>query len=121
MPTPLEKDVQRTICEWLEVNKYFFWRSNNIPVFSRNNAGKMAFRSLGKYTPRGIPDIILIIRGLFIGVEVKREGVKTLREEQETFKYNIENNGGRYWVVHSIEELKGKIDDFYTEMCFGPR
>ena len=103
--TPLEKEVQNTICEWLAFNKYFFWRSNNIPVFSRNNGGKMAFRSLGKYTPRGIPDIILINKGFFVGIEVKREGINTLRPEQEVFRDNVLANGGKYFVVHSVDEL----------------
>lgn len=100
---PLEKQIQKDICEYLDHSGYFFWRQNNIPVFGRNNGGSMTFRSMPKYTPKGIPDIIVIHDGHFIGLEVKRKGAK-LRIEQEIFRDSIEKNGGDYYVVHSVEE-----------------
>ena len=101
---PLEKDIQRAICDYLALKNYFFWRSNNIPVFGKNNAGFKTFRSLPKYTPRGIPDIIIIRKGEFIAVEVKRPKAK-LRPEQAEFASKIVVHGGTYWVVHSLEEI----------------
>lgn len=100
----LEKDIQREICEWLNTHKFFFWRSNNIPVFGMNNGGKKTFRSLPKYTPKGIPDIIVIHNGKFIGLEVKRPKAK-LRPDQAIFKGNVEDNGGYYHEVHSVDEV----------------
>lgn len=104
MKKKLEKDIQREVCEWLDKNGYMFWRSNNIPVYGMNNGGKMTFRKLPKYTPRGIPDIMVVFEGRFIGIEVKRSGAK-LRPEQITFKEKMEANGGYYAVVTSVEEL----------------
>jgi len=101
--TPLESEVLREICEWLEHDYYFFWRCNNIPVFGMNNAGKRTFRALPKYTPRGLPDIMVIHNGTFIAFEVKREGAK-LRDEQEVFKDNCNAHGGIYLVAHSQAE-----------------
>lgn len=101
----LEKDIQRTICEYLSVKKYFFWRSNNIPVFSTNNAGKRTFRSLPKFTPRGLPDIIVIYKGQFIALEIKRPKAK-LRPEQADFGSKCIENGGKYFILHSLEELQ---------------
>jgi len=103
--TPLESDILREVCEYLSDEGYFFWRSNNIPVFGRNNAGKMTFRSLPKYTPKGLPDLIIVLKGYFIAVEVKRAGAK-LRPEQEEFKKTCNANGGIYFVVHSQEEME---------------
>jgi hypothetical protein len=91
--------------EWLAIKKYFFYRSNNIPVYSRNNAGYMAFRKLPKFTPRGIPDIVIVREGKYIGVECKRPGA-ALRPEQADFGTNLVLNGGFYYVVHSLEELQ---------------
>jgi len=102
---PLEKDIQREICEYLSENNYFFWRSNNIPVFGMNNGGKKTFRSLPKFTPRGIPDIILLHDGKFIGFEVKRPGEK-LKPDQIIFKNNCDNARVDYFEVHSIDEVK---------------
>lgn len=102
---PLEKDIQRQICDWLHEKNYFFWRSNNIPVFGRNNAGERTFRSLPKYTPRGLPDIVILHKGKFIAVEVKRPGAH-LRPEQEKFGDNCMENGGIYLIITSLDELK---------------
>ncbi len=99
----LEKDIQREICEWLQEKGYFFWRSNNIPVFGMNNGGRRTFRTLPKFTPRGLPDIICIFNGHFIAFEVKRPGCK-LRPEQVDFRENCINNGGLYYCVTSIEQ-----------------
>jgi len=101
----LEKDIQREICDYLHDNGYFFWRSNNIPVFGMNNGGKRTFRSLPKYTPRGLPDIICVFKGKFIALEVKRPGA-LLRPEQEEFGVRCVLNGGLYHVVRSLEEVK---------------
>jgi hypothetical protein len=106
--TPLEKDIQRVICEWLQLKKYFFWRSNNIPVYGKNNAGAMTFRSLPKFTPRGLPDIMLINKGKFIAIEIKRPGAK-LRPEQASFGLNCIGHGGFFIAVHSLDELQEYI------------
>ena len=102
---PLESAIQREICDYLASRGYFFWRSNNIPVFGVNNAGQRRFRSLPKYTPKGIPDILLLSSGKFIGIEVKREGMK-LRPGQAEFGAKMVMNGGAYHIVHSLAEVK---------------
>jgi hypothetical protein len=101
---PLEKDIQREVCQWLDNMGFFFWRSNNIPVFGMNNGGKRTFRSLPKYTPRGICDIIIVHEGVFIGIEVKRPKAK-LRPEQVNFMEDIIQNGGQYHVVTSLQDI----------------
>jgi hypothetical protein len=108
---PLEKDIQRAICEYLEFKKYFFWRSNNIPVFGENNAGHRTFRALPKYTPRGLPDIILVHKGKFVAIEVKRPSAK-LRPEQEEFALRCITNGVEYWKVTSLGELLANLLKF---------
>jgi len=101
----LESVIQRDICDWLEQGGYFFWRSNNVPVFAMSNDGVRRFRSLPKHTPRGLPDIIVIQAGKFIALEVKRPGAK-LRPEQADFGLRAIKAGGSYHVVHSVDELK---------------
>lgn len=104
-PAPLEKETQNLICEWLDVKGFFFWRSNNVPVFAMSGSGYRTFRKLPKYTPKGLPDIIIVHHGKFIGVEVKREGMK-MRPEQETFLKKVIANGGYYCLVHSLQDLE---------------
>lgn len=104
----LEKDIQREICDWLASERYFFWRNNTIPVFSE---GK--FRALPKYTPRGLPDIIILWQGKFVGLEVKRPDERgnnpaTLAAQQK-MAGEIRNAGGRYFIVHSREEAENAM------------
>jgi hypothetical protein len=101
----LEKHIQREICDWLSSRGFFFWRSNNVPVFARSNDGKMRFRSLPKYTPRGLPDIMVVVKGMFVGIEVKRVGEK-LRPEQESFKGGLCLNQGFYITVNSLADVQ---------------
>lgn len=106
MKKKLEKDIQREICDYLAENNYFFWRSNNIPVFDRN---KNKFRALPKYTPRGLPDIIIIYKGYFIALEVKIPDYWKLTDSQVEMRFGIENNGGFYFLVTSIDETIGAL------------
>lgn len=105
MALKLEKDIQREILEVLNFNHLFFWRSNNIPVFGRNNAGSKVFRSLPKFTPKGLPDIIIIYEGKFIGLEVKRPNAR-LSTEQTHFSTRCRENGAYYYKVTSVDEVK---------------
>ena len=105
LKAPLEKLTQRAICDYLALKKYFFWRANNIPVYGTSNDGRRRFRALPKYTPRGLPDIIVLHKGKFIALEVKREGMK-LRPEQAEFGAKCAMNDGYYYAVHSVEEVQ---------------
>ncbi|MES2287449.1 MAG: VRR-NUC domain-containing protein [Bacteroidota bacterium] len=100
----LEKDIQREICEELDKKGYLFWRSNNIPVFGKNNGGKMTFRAMPKYTPKGLPDIMLVFKGQFFALEVKRPGEK-LRPDQAKYRDSLEKHGGIYYTIHDKAEL----------------
>lgn len=101
----LEKGIQREICEFLNAHGFFFWRSNNIPAFGRSNDGFSRFRSMPKFSMRGVPDIIVVKDGLFIGIEVKRPGRK-ISLDQAQFMKKCLDNGARYHVVDSVQSLK---------------
>lgn len=106
----LESQIQKEICEFLEFQGFFFWRSNNVPVFAMSNDGVRRFRSLPKHTPRGLPDIMVVTKtGKFIGVEVKRPGSK-LRPEQAEFGAKLVMNNAEFYVVHSVAELAALKD-----------
>lgn len=96
--------ILRKCCDELANLKIFFWRQNNVPVYAQSNDGQYRFRALPKHTPRGLPDIFLVVRGQIVGIEVKVEG-RPLRSEQRDFGDNLTIAGGRYFVVHSVDEL----------------
>ena len=104
------------ICDWLKHEGFFFWRSNNIPAGGRTFG---TFLALPKYTPRGLPDIMVVRLGTFIGLEVKREGSESEREkngrkvragkltpDQAEWGAGLSQAGGKYACVRSLQEVK---------------
>lgn len=103
---PLEREIQREICDWMKERGLFFWRSNNTPQLGKPDAtGGFRFRAMPKYAMKGVPDIICVHKGVFYGIEVKRPGAY-IRPEQATFGEKLNKNGGEYHVVKSLDEAK---------------
>jgi hypothetical protein len=105
---PLESAIQREICDWLDTQNVFFWRYNNVPVFARSNDGKMRYRAMPKYGRKGLPDIVILHKSIFYGVEVKRPGFSAT-PEQVAIGDAIKKAGGVYWIVHSLQEAQDFI------------
>lgn len=99
-----ESDIQNTICEYLAVKGRCFFRVNNIPAFNRIGGGGFVMRRLPKYTPKGLPDIIVVQGGMFVALEVKTK-IGRQSPEQKEFEANVKKHGGRYHVVRSIEDV----------------
>ena len=106
-----ESDILNGVCTWLKLHNFFFWRSNNIPVFGRNNAGAMTFRSMPKHSMKGVPDIIIVRDGKFIGIEVKRPGAK-MRPDQFIFEALCTANKGLYHVVYSVDDIAALMNKY---------
>lgn len=104
-PEQREVYIQNAICAYLEIKGHVFWRSNNIPAFSRNRDGSISMRSMPKYTPKGLPDLMVIKNGQFYGLEVKRANTGQ-SEDQKLVEDWIKSAGGRYHVVRSIDEVQ---------------
>jgi len=100
--SPLEVEIQRTICDYLFAKGYLFWRSNNTPIFTE---GK--FRALPKYTPRGLSDIIVVLKGQIVCIEVKRQGTKQT-DDQKFFEDRMIMHGGRYFVARSLDDVQAQ-------------
>jgi len=58
-----------------------------------------------KYSMRGVPDIIVIKEGKFIGLEVKTKS-GTLSEGQEYFQELCMKHNAEYHIVKSIEDVQ---------------
>jgi len=111
---PLESEVLRKIGEALTKRGAFFWRANNTPSLGRfGKDGEARFRAMPKFSKKGVPDFICIVRGYFVGIEVKRPGGK-LRPEQESFAMEVDKNGGYYGVADSVDRALA----FYDNTCY---
>ena len=76
-------------------------------VVARVNSGilPLANGQFARGAIKGFPDIILLYRGNFIGIEVKTK-TGTQSEEQKKMENLIVRNGGLYFVVRSLDEVK---------------
>lgn len=97
-----ETPIQSAICDYLALKRYFFWRQNTAPTFDK--AGGF-YRAMPKHSKKGVPDIIVIKAGQFIGIEVKTEKGK-LSPEQVEFGSDCILNGGMYLVARSIDDVQ---------------
>jgi hypothetical protein len=100
--TEKESDIQLAICQYLALKKYFFWRTNTVGMYDPT---KKIFRAMPKYGMSGVPDIILIKDGFFVGLEVKKEKTKQ-SDNQKEFERRCKENGAEYHIVRKLEDLK---------------
>lgn len=118
-----ESDVLKSIMNFLKLQKHYVLRLNSGKVFNE--------KSVIMLCPRGTPDILAVIKGRAVFLEVKRDSktVKTWWRKvdlfQKTARINgcnqrevnqykagqaIDKAGGVYSVVSSVKEVKKIID-----------
>lgn len=104
MSTP-ESSLLSAVCDYLAYRQkqcgYIFWRANNVPVYMPD---QKRFRAMPKYSMKGIPDVIVIQEGQFIGLEVKPKG-KYQSPDQKYFEQISKKAGAEYHVIRSVDDL----------------
>ena len=101
-----EHQVQTQILEELLSRGIFCFR-NNSGAFATQYKDKNYFIQFGL---KGSSDIIAIINGIFVGIEVKGPRGKQ-SEYQNAFQKNIEDAGGIYILAFSWEDVVKKINN----------
>ena len=85
-----EADITRQIRQYLNILGIWHWKVWQGPM-SR---------------PKGVADIIGILDGRFLAIEVKRPGAK-LTEDQAIFLQKVRNNGGIGIVARDVSDVMG--------------
>lgn len=62
------------------------------------------------YTSKGAPDLILIIDGRFVALELK-VGDNDMQPDQRIHKMRIERSGGMHYVPRSLNDVKKIIEE----------
>ena len=102
MTTPANK-LTTAVMKKLHAAGIFCWRQNNMPVYDpKLNNGYGGYRAHAGL--KGVPDIICIIKGQFVGLEIKA-GKDKLSEHQILFKKMCKRNGGKYLVVKKVSDI----------------
>lgn len=100
-----EKFTQAAILEYLSLRGIFHYRQNS-------GAFKTQTGGFYRFGEKGAPDVIAVINGKYIGIEVKDvKGV--LNDNQKDFRDRLEKAGGVYLVVRNIDAF---MDFISTEL-----
>lgn len=100
--TPLEKYWQRKILLWIR----------------ENYPDAMAWKAAaGPYSRAGIPDISVIWRGMYIGMEVKRPFIGELSKLQEITIAQLKKAGAIVGVVSFERDATRLMDEAVLEIC----
>jgi len=100
-----EKEIQKTILDYLHLRGIFAWR-NNTGAFRSVYNGKERFHRFG--TP-GSGDILgLTKQGKFFSIEVKAPGNK-VTPDQERFMTEVRANQGIAFVAYSVDDVEAFI------------
>ena len=101
-----ETEIQHTICEYLAFREkqkmLLFWRQNTNAMYDPT---KGIHRRMPVHAKKGVPDIIVIKNGKFIGLEVK-SAIGKQNYDQKVFEEYVTMHGGYYHVVRSLDEVK---------------
>ncbi len=96
-----ESEIQKACLQYLQLmenlGKCYFVRTSSGAV--KTDTGRY-FRT-GK---KGSPDIICCYKGQFIGLEIKSEKGRQSPEQKEA-EAIINNSGGKYCLIRSLDEL----------------
>lgn len=98
IPEPLEKEIQKSILDYLEAKRIFCWKEHS---------GGILIDGGDRYMPiglRGKSDILGIWKGRFLAIEVKRK-TGVVSPAQQYFIDRINEEGGLAFVATSIDDL----------------
>lgn len=105
LPTISEAVVKKSITEYLnlqeKMGKCYFVRNNSFAGRLLDKLGRMHYVQQGK---TGSPDIIALIGGKFVGIEVK-SSIGKMSDEQKQAQVQIEKLGGIYRLARSIDDI----------------
>lgn len=104
----MESSVVSACLRYLAYKRVFAWR-NNSGGFKPEKG-----RHFIRFGFPGSPDIIAVVNGQFVGIEVKF-GKGKLSDSQVAFRSRLEEAGGKYLVVYSVEELDNLLKTLYGE------
>lgn len=107
LPQATEREIQNTILEYLAARRVFHYRQNTGAVkfggsgVGSNGETRSRFIRFGVV---GAPDIVAVVDGRYVGIEVKRPGSKQ-SPGQVQFARDLLKAGGDYILATSVEDV----------------
>ncbi len=107
-----EKQVERSILQYLTIKGIYCWKENNVGVF--DPVKKIYRRPNSPYIIKGISDILGVLPdGRFLAIECKAKGKKwNVSKEQQSFIDAVNQNGGLAFVADKIEDVVSELKGY---------
>jgi len=96
-----ETEIQKQILDYLRLKKVFCYRQNS-------GAFKTQSGHFYRFGTAGSPDIIAVINGKYIGIEVKLPKGRQ-SQSQKDFQKQLENAGGEYILARNLSDIISKF------------
>lgn len=107
-----EGDIQQACVNW------FRYTYQNYIIFATPNGGTRNAREAAQLKKEGVmsgvSDLIIVIEGAVLFVEMKTKTNKQTRK-QEAFQKAVERLGHRYVVCHSLQEFQLTVERFIKD------
>jgi len=105
-----EKDIEKLILDYLQLlPQSRFWKNNTMGIYDPTTRKMRTLN--GKHHARGAADILGVINGRFVAIEVKRPKGK-VSEQQELFLQSIVDAGGIAFVAYSLGDVTINLQKF---------
>lgn len=104
-----EAAVQTQVTEALTWRRVFWWRSQPLPVLIRRASAIVGVRKVPEDL-KGMPDIMLVHRGVFVGIELKRVNGGRFSEAQKEWRARIRRSGGIFVLARGWDRVAAVLD-----------
>lgn len=111
-----EKEIETGILDYLAtISNGFFWKNHNGAIYDPTR--KVFRKNTNKHVYKGVPDILGVIDGRMIGIEVKKPKSDDSRKtypttEQLEFIAKIEACGGYGLIARSIADVQEYLTEY---------
>lgn len=102
-----EKVIENQILDYLKIKKIFAFKVNKTGIYDPK---KKTFRlNRGRHNMNGISDIIAVVEGRFVAIEVKTKTGR-VSEHQKTFLANVREKGGVGIIARSVGDVHAMLE-----------
>lgn len=99
---PTETQILNQIQQYLRLKRIFHYRNNSGGALLQNKPDGRKYRV--QFGVRGMPDIVAVVNGIYVGFEVKT-AIGKQSPHQKLFQDNLTHAGGRYFIIRSLDDL----------------
>jgi penicillin-binding protein-related factor A (putative recombinase) len=109
--------IEKQILNWLKMKNVFAWKTKTVGTFDPT---KKVFRKPSPFYRKGVSDIIALIEGRLIAIEVKSKTGRVSQEQIE-FLNQINARGGVGFIARSIEDVEMHVNGLLRQALQEPR